>query len=173
MAMKKLNEKEWRTFPAFSDDGLFHIATTSSSIDAVRLKDGDDKTVPYVTRSDMSNGVARFVSAENYDFGSDDGGCITVGLDTQTALYQPHKFVTGQNVHVVTGEQLSEEVAFFLVTILREQMQAKFNWGGNGATLGRMKRLLVMLPVDNNGKPDYGYMAQYASEMRGGYAHAV
>lgn len=168
MAMKKLNEKEWRTFPAFSDDGLFHIATTSSSIDAVRLKDGDDKTVPYVTRSDMSNGVARFVSAENYDFGSDDGGCITVGLDTQTAFYQPHKFVTGQNVHVVTGEQLSEEVAFFLVTILREQMQAKFNWGGNGATLGRMKRLLVMLPVNDNGKPDYGYMAQYASEMRGG-----
>lgn len=165
MAMKKLNEKEWRTFPAFSDDGLFHIATTSSSIDAVRLKDGDDKTVPYVTRSDMSNGVARFVSTENYDFGSDDGGCITVGLDTQTAFYQPHKFVTGQNVHVVTGEQLSEEVAFFLVTILREQMQAKFNWGGNGATLGRMKRLLVMLPVNDNGKPDYGYMAAYAQQM--------
>jgi len=168
MAMKKLNEKEWRTFPAFSDDGLFHIATTSSSIDAVRLTDGDDKTVPYVTRTDMSNGVARFVSAENYDFGSDDGGCITVGLDTQTAFYQPHKFVTGQNVHVVTGEQLSEEVAFFLVTILREQMQAKFNWGGNGATLGRMKRLLIMLPVDGNGKPDYSYMAQYSSEMRAG-----
>lgn len=166
--MKKLDEKEWKTFSAFSDNGLFHIATTSSSIDAIRLKDGEDKTVPYVTRSDMSNGVARFVSAENYDFGSDDGGCITVGLDTQTAFYQPHKFVTGQNVHVVTGKQLSEEVAQFLVTILREQMQAKFNWGGNGATLGRMKRLLVMLPVDDNGKPDYGYMAQYASEMREG-----
>lgn len=166
--MKKLNEKEWRTFPAFSDDGLFHIATTSSSIDAVRLKDGEEKVVPYVTRSDVSNGIARFVSAENYDFGSDDGGCITVGLDTQTAFYQPHKFVTGQNVHVVSGKQLSEEVAQFLVTILREQMQAKFNWGGNGATLGRMKRLLVMLPVDDDGKPDYGYMAQYVSEMRRG-----
>lgn len=166
--MKKLNEKEWKTFPAFSDDGLFHIATTSSSIDAVRLKDGEEKVVPYVTRSDVSNGIARFVSAENYDFGSDDGGCITVGLDTQTAFYQPHKFVTGQNVHVVSGKQLSEEVAQFLVTILREQMQAKFNWGGNGATIGRMKRLLVMLPVDDAGKPDYGYMAQYASEMRRG-----
>ena len=166
--MKRLNEKEWKIFPAFSDNGLFHIATTSSSIDAVRLKGGEDKTVPYVTRSDVSNGIARFVSAENYDFGSDDGGCITVGLDTQTAFYQPHKFVTGQNVHVITGEQLSEEIACFLVTILREQMQAKFNWGGNGATLGRMKRLLVMLPVDDDGKPDYDYMAQYASEMREG-----
>ncbi len=166
--MKKLSEKEWKTFPAFSDDGLFHIATTRSSIDAVRLKDGEDKTVPYVTRSDVSNGISRFVSTKNYDFGSNDGGCITVGLDTQTAFYQPCKFVTGQNVHVVTGKQLSEEVSYFLVTILREQMQAKFNWGGNGATLGRMKRLLVMLPVDDDGEPDYAYMAQYASEiMRG------
>ena len=166
--MKTLDEKEWKTFPAFSDDGLFHIATTSSSIDAIRLKDSGEKTVPYVTRSDVSNGIARFVSAENYDFGSDEGECITVGLDTQTAFYQPHKFVTGQNVHVVTGKQLSEEVACFLMTILREQMQAKFNWGGNGATLGRMKRLLVVLPVDDDGKPDFGYMAQYASEMRRG-----
>lgn len=166
--MKTLDKKEWKTFPAFSDDGLFHIATTSSSIDAIRLKDSGEKTVPYVTRSDVSNGIARFVSAENYDFGSDEGECITVGLDTQTAFYQPHKFVTGQNVHVVTGKQLSEEVACFLMTILREQMQAKFNWGGNGATLGRMKRLLVVLPVDDDGKPDFGYMAQYASEMRRG-----
>lgn len=164
--MKELNEKEWKIFPAFSDNGLFHIATTSSSIDAVRLKDGEDRTVPYVTRSDVSNGIVRFVSAENYDFGSDDGGCITVGLDTQTAFYQPHKFVTGQNVHVITGRQLSEEVAIFLVTILREQMQAKFNWGGNGATLGRMKRLLVMLPVTDSGEPDYAYMAEYAQQKR-------
>lgn len=160
-----LDKKEWKTFPAFSDDGLFHIATTSSSIDAIRLKDGGEKIVPYVTRSDVSNGIARFVSAENYDFGSDDGGCITVGLDTQTAFYQPHKFVTGQNVQVVTGKQLSKEVALFLVTILREQMQAKFNWGGNGATLRRMKRLLVMLPIDDDGEPDYAYMEQYAKNM--------
>lgn len=164
--MKKLNEKEWRTFHAFGDDGLFHITATSSSIDAIRLKDSGEKTVPYVTRSDVSNGIARFVGAENYDFGSDEGGCITVGLDTQTAFYQPHRFVTGQNVHIVTGKQLSEEVACFLVTILREQMQAKFNWGGNGATLGRMKRLLIMLPIDDDGKPDYDYMAQYVSETR-------
>ena len=45
-------------------------------------------------------------------------------------------------------------------------MTAKFNWGGNGATLGRMKQLLILLPVDDDGNPDYAYMAQYASEMR-------
>nr|WP_278769230.1 restriction endonuclease subunit S [Limosilactobacillus mucosae] len=164
--MKKLNEKEWKIFPAFGDNGLFRIASTSSSIDAVRLKDGEAKTVPYVTRSDGSNGIARFVSAENYDFGGDDGGCITVGLDTQTAFYQPHKFVTGQNIQVITGENLNKNVAQFMVPILRQQMTAKFNWGGNGATLGRMKRLIVMLPVTDSGEPDYAYMAEYTRQKR-------
>lgn len=32
----------------------------------------------------------------------------------------------------------------------------------------RMVKSKIMLPVDDNGKPDYGYMAQYASEMREG-----
>lgn len=171
--MERLSEKEWKVFPAFGENGLLHIATTSSSIDGIKLKDGTTKRVPYITRSDANNGVARFVSDSNYEFGSDDSGCITVGLDTQIAFYQPHKFVTGQNIQVITGEQLNEATAQFLVTTLKEQMQAKFNWGGNGATLGRMKRLEVMLPIDDKGNPDYDYMAQYASELRGGYAHAV
>ena len=171
--MERLSEKEWKVFPAFGENGLLHIATTSNSIDGIKLKDGTTKRVPYITRSDANNGVARFVSDSNYEFGSDDAGCITVGLDTQTAFYQPHKFVTGQNIQVITGEQLNEATAQFLVTTLKEQMQAKFNWGGNGATLGRMKRLEVMLPIDDKGNPDYAYMTLYSTEMRGGYAHAV
>ena len=164
--MKTLNEKEWKAFAAFGNDGILHISTTDSSIDGIRLKNGDNNIVPYVTRSDSDNGFARFVSDVNYEFGSDEGGCITVGLDTQTAFYQPYKFVTGQNIQVITGGQLNEPIAHFLVTILREQMRAKFNWGGNGATLGRMKRLCVLLPVDDSGEPDYEYMEQYVSSIR-------
>ena len=164
--MQSLNEKTWAQLSAFGDDAPLCIKTTDSSIDGVRLIDDDEKSVPYVTRSDSNNGLARFVSPKNYEFGSDDGGCITVGLDTQTALYQPHKFVTGQNIQVITGESLNEDVAQFMVPILRQQMTAKFNWGGNGATLGRMKRLTVMLPVTDSGELDYAYMAEYAQQKR-------
>lgn len=162
--MQSLDEKTWKQLSAFGDGAPLHIETTNSSIDGIRLIDDGEKSVPYITRSDANNGLARFVSAKNYEFGSDDGGCITVGLDTQTAFYQPHKFVTGQNVQVITGENISEDVAQFLVPILRQQMTAKFNWGGNGATLGRMKRLSVMLPVTDSGEPDYEYMAEYARQ---------
>lgn len=164
--MQSLDEKAWASLPAFGDDTPLCIETTNSSIDAIRLIDDGEKSVPYITRSDANNGLARFVSAKNYEFGSDDGGCITVGLDTQTAFYQPHKFVTGQNVQVITGESLSEDVAQFMVPILRQQMTAKFNWGGNGATLGRMKRLTIMLPVTDSGEPDYAYMAEYTRQKR-------
>lgn len=164
--MQSLDERLWKPLSAFGENAPLHIETTNSSIDGVRLIDEGEKTVPYITRSDANNGLARFVSVKNYEFGSDDGGCITVGLDTQTAFYQPHKFVTGQNVQIITGENLDEDSAQFWVPILRQQMTAKFNWGGNGATLGRMKRLSVMLPVTNSGEPDYEYMAEYTRQKR-------
>ena len=160
-----LNEKEWAKFRAFGNEGLFDIATTGSSIDGIRIIDGDTKKIPYVTRTDSNNGIARFVSDKNLSYGSDDAGCITVGLDTQTAFWQPHLFVTGQNIQVITGPQLNEGLAQFLIPLFRKQMKAKFNWGGNGATLGRMKRLELMLPVNNDGKPDYEYMEQYSKNM--------
>ena len=164
--MKGFDEKQWGKFDVFGENGFLRIAATSSSIDSIRLKDGNEKCVPYVTRSEAVNGIARFVSENNYDFGSDKAGCITVGLDTQTAFYQPHKFVTGQNIQIVTGDSLNEDSAHFYITILKNQMDAKFNWGGNGATLSRMKRLEAMLPVSDVGSPDYEYMSEYISQKR-------
>lgn len=160
-----LIEKEWRKFSAFGPNGLFEIETTNSSIDGIRLVDGDKKTVPYVTRTDTNNGIARFVNPDNLSYGSDCAGCITVGLDTQTAFWQPHEFVTGQNIQVITGSKLNYYRAQFLIPLFKSQMRAKFNWGGNGATLGRMKKLELMLPVDNVGEPDYEYMEQYVKNM--------
>lgn len=159
-----LDEMTWGRCKVF-EDGYLNIATTNSSIDGIRLIDGNDMTVPYVTRSDKNNGIARFVSSSNFEFGSDEGGCITVGLDTQTAFWQPLKFVTGQNIQVITGDVLNDCVAMFLIPLLVTQMRAKFNWGGNGATLGRMKKLEMLLPIDDKGEPDWAYMEQYAMNM--------
>ena len=163
---KRFDEKKWERFDVFGKSGFLCIATTDSSIDKIRLKDGDKKCVPYITRSDSANGVAQFVSEQNYEFGADEAGCITVGLDTQTAFYQPHKFVTGQNIQIVTGETLNENTAHFYITVLKNQMDAKFNWGGNGATLSRMQRLEAMLPVSETGEPDYNYIEKYTKSKR-------
>lgn len=160
-----LSEKQWRRFMVFGDSGIFKITTTNSSIDGIRLIEGKDKILPYVTRSAFNNGIKRFVCERNKSFGYDHSGSITVGLDSQTAYWQSHEFVTGQNIQVITGEHLNGWNAQFLIPLLRMQMRAKFNWGGNGATLERMNTLNLMLPVNDSGEPDYNYMEQYTKNM--------
>ena len=163
-SMTELTDRAWKGFDAFGPKGLFEIHTTNSSIDKKRLVLDGPEIVPYVTRSADNNGVALFVSDKNYSYGFDLPDVITVGLDTQTAFYQPYKFVTGQNIQIITGEHLTPLVIQFLLPLLRTQMTAKFNWGGNGATLSRMKRLRLMLPIDDNGQPDYDFMSYYVRE---------
>lgn len=163
----KLTDRKWKSFDAFGENGLFDIHTTSSGIDKNKLvsDNNDNNTAPYVTRSGGANGVAGFVDPKNYKYGFDPANVITIGLDTQTAFYQPHKFITGQNIHVITGEKLTPLVIQFLLPLFRTQMVAKFNWGGNGATLSRMKRLRLMLPVNDKGQPDYDFMSDYEQEL--------
>lgn len=164
--MKRLDEKEWKKFSVFDKDKILEIHATNSSIDGIRLIDGEDEIVPYITRTDNCNGIAHFVDINNYKYGCDDSGTITVGLDTQTAFYQPYKFITGQNIQIISRQNMSENLAHFFVSVLREQMRAKFNWGGNGATLGRMKKLDIILPINSDGNPDYKYMEAYTSNIR-------
>lgn len=165
IAMLDLNDREWRVYRAFGEEGLFQIKSTSSGVDGIRLKDGSDDKLPYITRADTNNGIGRFTTSENAAFGVDAGGCITIGLDTQTVFWQPSDFITGQNIHVVTADVLNESTAFFLIPILKIQLE-KFNWGGNGATLGRLKRSKIILPSDDSGKPDWEFMQAYVNERK-------
>ena len=36
-----------------------------------------------------------------------------------------------------------------------------FNWGGNGATLTRLKRSKILLPATKTGEPDWQFMEEY------------
>ena len=94
----------------------------------------------------------------------DDENCITVGLDTQTAFYQPAPFYTGQNIQILISDKMSENVANFFLAPLKKTLSI-FNWGSNGATLSRLKITKILLPVTPAGEPDYEYMEQYSKNI--------
>lgn len=121
--------------------------------------------LPYVTRTESNNGIAKFTEKSNSKFGVDKGGCITIGLDTQTVFWQPMDFITGQNIHIVTSDRLNADIAFFVIPIIKAQLE-KFNWGGNGATLGRLKRSKLILPANKKGQPDWSYMEAIGKKKR-------
>lgn len=158
-AEQTIGEREWRGFIL---DDVFKIRATSSSIDRNKLVNKIGQT-PYVTRSDNNNGYDGFVGKQTR-YSLDNGNVISVGLDTQTAFYQPVDFYTGQNIQVLTNDHINRYTALFVVPRLRELMR-KFNWGGNGATLTRLKRSKILLPIDTNGQPDWAYMETYEREI--------
>jgi len=162
--IEALEDKEWKEFFIGGKDGFFNISSTSSGIDKNKLNitsENTDEYIPYITRTDIQNGINMFIpNQQDSKYKTDEGGLITIGLDTQTVFYQPFKFFTGQNIQVLRHENLNRWTASFLIPLLKVQM-TKFNWGGNGATLGRLFRTKIMLPVTRDGMPDYEYMTQH------------
>lgn len=130
--------------------------------DKAALKAGDSPIYPYVSRTRADNGVEGFCNRQEKS--PEDGNAITIGLDTQTVGYQAVPFYTGQNIQVLRHPNLTVSTAAVLMTVIKTQLR-KFSWGGNGATLGRLKVTKIMVPVtqgaDGSQVPDWAGMEQY------------
>ena len=160
----KLTDREWRAFFIGGCDGVFTIKATQSGIDKNKLNSSSGST-PYITRSDLDNGINLFVSdKQNVKYSKDGSNAITIGLDTQTVFYQKNSFWTGQNIQVLRNEHLNYWVAMFVIPLLKIQMK-KFSWGSTGATLGRLSRTKIMLPVDTSDCPDWQFMENFMKKI--------
>ena len=155
----------WKSFFIGGKEGIFQIKATKSGIDKNKLKVAENGKTPYITRSDMDNGINLFVSDEQMPkYKKDDGNVITIGLDTQTVFYQKNSFWTGQNIQVLSNDNLNYWVAMFIIPLLKIQMK-KFAWGSTGATLGRLNRTRIMLPVNSDGLPDWQFMEDFMKQI--------
>lgn len=153
--MIRLTDREWKPF--FLND-IFDISATKSGIDKKKLVQGEGLS-PYITRTDRNNGIDSFICEQPKNI-VDEGNVITIGLDTQTIFYQPSSFYTGQNIQVLRNKHLNRYNAIFVISPIRMLLK-KFNWGGNGATLTRLKRSKLLLPVKDDGRPDWEFMEEY------------
>ncbi|PIT46235.1 hypothetical protein BHC46_08370 [Snodgrassella alvi] len=159
-----LEQVEWKEFLIGGKDGIFSISSSNSGIDKSKLIEVIGK-IPYITRSEVNNGVNLFVGKEqSKKYSLNKGNVITIGLDTQTVFYQPHFFYTGQNIQILEHKNITKYIALFIIPLLKIQMR-KFNWGGNGATLTRLKRTKILLPIDSLGNPNWKFMEDYMRQQ--------
>lgn len=146
---------------------IVEIKSTSSGIDKIALGEDGPKIYPYITRSESKpNGIDAYVSQQLEPL--DKGNQITLGLDTQTIFYQNDDFYTGQNIQIITYDAINKYNAFFLIGVLRQFLKEKFGWGGNGATLKRLRNMYISLPakmVDGEYKPDWEFMENYIKSL--------
>lgn len=155
----KLSDRNWKEFYLSE---IFAISSTQSGIDKKKLNQKCG-SIPYVTRTDKNNGIDNFIAVQDSKYKFDLENVITIGLDTQTAFYQPHKFYTGQNIQILCNQNINKYTALFMLPSLKVLLR-KFSWGSNGATLGRLKNSSIYLPVTADSRPDYAFMEAYMQE---------
>lgn len=158
MKMLNLQDRDWKEFELSK---IFEIKSTLSSIDRCKLNQKKG-VLPYITRTDANNGICDFIATQN-SYSLDKGNCITIGLDTQTAFYQKTPFYTGQNIQVLRSKLLNQHNAKFMLPLIKNVLSV-FSWGGNGATLTRLKRSIILLPSTPKNMPAWNFMEQYIKE---------
>lgn len=167
-----LDDVEWGEFYIGGNDGLFNISATKSGIDKNKLNN-EIGNIPYITRSDLQNGINLFVTDKQKSmYAKNDGNVLTIGLDTQTVFYQNQAFYTGQNIQILENDMLNKNIALFLIPLLKIQLK-KFSWGSNGATLTRLKKTKILLPIDKNGEANWQFMEEYIKQEQKTIAQKV
>ncbi|AND17998.1 restriction endonuclease subunit S [Rathayibacter tritici] len=153
--------------PMLITDVFGSVKASTAWFDKAKLHVGDDDAYPFVSRGKASNGVGGFTARQARL--PECGQAITIGLDTQTVAYQPVAFYTSQNIQVLRHPLLDRDAGLVLVACLQKQMR-KFSWGGNGATLGRLKKTRIMVPVtrDVDGRlhVDWAGMGRFGEIIR-------
>ena len=161
--MLDLHDREWKDFRLL--DYFRHEKGNQNNM--AELRPG---AFPLVSARNANNGYKDFVS-ENEKKHSFEGFCLTINNDGDggagISYYQPCKMLLDSHVTALYPKaSMTEEILKFFsacITAQREKLSI-FSWGGNGATLTRLRRSKIMLPVDESGNPDYAFMEQYIKE---------
>lgn len=157
--MEKLSEKTW------GDIELDTFADVSSGRD-IYAQERVPGSTPYVTAGVSNNGIGYFVGNDN---DSKARNAISVARNGAVgeAFYHPYLALYGNDCRRVNLRATADGGAQIFVANCISEQKSAFSYSRKLGT-ARLKRLRVMLPVDDSGEPDYAYMASYANEIGGG-----
>ncbi|MDR4968473.1 MAG: restriction endonuclease subunit S, partial [Acholeplasmataceae bacterium] len=121
----------------------------------------NEGVTPYVSASDMNNGVQSFIDIEpRYK-----GNALTIGKVGCTTFYQPDDFCATSDVTILSPIiDFNKFIGLFMATVINQE---RYKWNfGRQIRLGDSMELIVKLPVDSTGKPDWTFMENYIKSLK-------
>lgn len=153
-----LEEKEWEEFCI---EELFNVSI-GKNVDGNKVDKEFGKTA-YITRKESNNGLDGFIDNDVQKLNS-KFPVITIGNETAQPFVQNYPFYTGTKVNILEPiDDVSDKVLQFIATSL-QQHKTKYNYSYT-INSTRLKKQKILLPVNDNKKPDYEYMEQYISNL--------
>lgn len=134
---------------------VFPTVTRGIQISKRNRKSG---TIPYISASLLNHGEADFVSVDEKYIYKD---CLTVPFigGENCTFYHDGEFVPSSDVAVLQNENFDKHIYVFLIGILNVIMQ-KYSFGYK-ASLERLQKQTIPLPITSDGKPDWEFMSDY------------
>lgn len=153
--MLNLNDREWKAF--FISD-ICDIESGRDIYDAERVE-GD---IPYITSTAANNGIKYYVSNTNETL---EENAISVNRNGSVgySFYHKYKALYSNDCRKLKLKQCRNEFVALFITNQITQQKDKYNYGYKMGT-GRLKRQRIMLPITDDGQPDYAFMEQYIRE---------
>lgn len=162
-------------FKLVSLSSLFEIlAPKTKGLTKEKLKDEKvgkiDNTfnlLPFVSRSKLNNGISAYTLKLDAKYLLNEGNVLTVGSDTSTVFLQTKPFYNGNNISILKNDKLlkDEDIALFLVSIIRTYCEQSFYWGANGATRQRLNNLNIKLPMKKDNL-DVDFIKKLTNELK-------
>ena len=114
--------------------------------------------IPYVTSSAMNNGVTHFIGNVNDTLESE---CISVNSNGSVgyAFYHPYEALYSSDCRKLRLKYKNKYASIFIAVSITSQHE-KYNYGYKLGT-ARLMRQKIMLPVNQNGEPDYAFMERF------------
>lgn len=154
----KVSEKNW---DAFLISDIFDIYPGKRLVAA----DSTPGNRPFIGALDNSNGVARFVNDTNASLDRNVLGVNYNGNGMVIGFYHPYECIFSDDVkrfHLKYYCDNEFVLLFMKVAILQQKSKFGYLYKFNA---NRMENTRIMLPVTDDGEPDYEYMEQYVKNM--------
>jgi hypothetical protein len=152
-----LNEMNWDEF--FITDIFETIQRGKRLIKSNQI----NGLIPYVSSTGMYNGVDNFISNSKNVRKFND--CITIANSGSvgSTFYHPYEFVASDHITHLKNTKMNKFIYLFISNMMnRLSNKYNFNREINDKRISREK---ILLPITDNGEPNYEYMEQYIKNL--------
>ena len=153
----KLSDREWKDF------AVPYVFQNIQRGKRLKKADHISGIIPYVSSTANNNGVDAYIEATKGTRVFENCISLANSGSVGTAFYEPFSFVASDHVTSLKRENTSQYVYLFLTAVL-EQQKSNFDFNREINDL-RIKKMRIMLPVDDNDEPDYQFMEDYMKEL--------
>ena len=126
--------------------------------------DMDSGRIPFIGATDSNNGITNWVATPNSSFDKNVLGVNYNGSVVEN-FYHPYGCIFSDDVkrlHLREHADNKYILLFFKTVILQQKVKYTYGYKFNGQ---RMERQKILLPVNEEGRPDYEFMEQYGKQI--------